>query len=182
MKSFARVVALAFFGAAISGAPALAQTATIDYDHTVNFLKFKTYTWAKVHATDPGVEDRITIAFNRDMAGRYMSEVPKDGDLTITAVEASNDKQEYSAFYDSLGSDYPWQRPWGSNGFMDSESSLSDVPVDTLIIDMYDTKTHKLLWRGTVTGPLAGSEDKKDNTIDKEVTMLISKYPPKFKK
>jgi hypothetical protein len=181
MKSLARVFAVAFFGAALVGAPIMAQTATIDYDHTVNFLKFKTYTWEKVHATDPGVEDRITIALNRDMGGRYMTEVAKGGDVTITAVEATKDKQEFSTFYDSLGSDYSWQRPWGS-GFLDSQATLNDIPVNTLVIDMYDTKTHKLLWRGTITGTLEGSQDKMNNTIDKEVTELISKYPPKYKK
>jgi hypothetical protein len=182
MRTIAKMLAAGFVGIALAGAPGLAQATNIDYDHTVNFLKFKTYTWEKVHATDPGVEDRITIALNRDMAGRYMSEVPKGGDVTITAVEASQDKQEFSTFYDSLGSDYSWQRPWGSAGFMDSQATLNDVPVDTLIIDMYDTKTHKLLWRGTVTESMQGSEDKKDNTIDHAVTLLISKYPPKYKK
>ena len=181
MKSLARVFAVAFFGAAMAGAPILAQTATIDYDHSVNFLKFKTYTWEKVHATDPGVEDRITIALNRDMGGRYMTEVAKGGDVTITAVEATQDKQEFTTFYNSLGSDYSWQRPWGS-GFLDSQATLSDIPVNTLIIDMYDTKTHKLLWRGTIAGPLEGSQDKMNNAIDKEVTELISKFPPKYKK
>jgi len=181
MKSLARVFAVAFFGAAMAGAPILAQTATIDYDHSVNFLKFKTYTWEKVHATDPGVEDRITIALNRDMGGRYMTEVAKGGDVTITAVEATQDKQEFTTFYNSLGSDYSWQRPWGS-GFLDSQATLSDIPVNTLVIDMYDTKTHKLLWRGSIAGPLEGSQDKMNNAIDKEVTVLISKYPPKFKK
>jgi hypothetical protein len=181
MRSIARTLAIGLFAFGIVGAPILAQTVTIDYDHTVNFIKFKTYTWEKVHATDPGVEDRITIALNRDMAGRYMSEVPKNGDVTIAVVEASKDKQEFTTFYDSLGSDYSWQRPWGS-GFMDSQATLSDIPVSTLIIDIYDTKTHKLLWRGTVTGPVEGSQDKMNNTIDKEVTDLIGKYPPKFKK
>ena len=133
MNLFARVFAVAFFGAALAGAPIMAQTATIDYDHTVNFLKFKTYTWEKVHATDPGVEGRITIALNRDMVGRYMSEVSKDGDVTIAAVDANQDKQEFTTFYDSLGSDYSWQRPWGS-GFMDSQATLNDIPVGTLII------------------------------------------------
>ena len=182
MRSIAKIVATGLFGIAMAATPVLAQTATIDYDHTVNFLKFKTYTWAKVHATDPSVEDRITIAFNRDMAGRYMSEVPKNGDLTVTAVEATQDQQEFTTFYDSLGSDFAWQRPWGSAGFMDGQAAPADVPVNTLIIDLYDTKSHKLLWRGTVTEPLAGSEDKKDNAIDHAVTLLISKYPPKYKK
>jgi hypothetical protein len=183
MMSFAKMLATALFGVAITGAPILAQTVTIDYDHSVNFLKFKTYTWNHVHATDPSVEDRITIAVNRDMSGRYMTETGKGGDVTITAVVASQDKQEYSDFYTGVN-DITWQRGWGSGGFLDTAATLHDVPLNTLVVDMYDTKTHKLLWRGMVTEPafVAGSEDKKDNAIDKEVTMLISKFPPKYEK
>ena len=180
MTSIARLLATAFLSTAIVGAPLMAQTVTVDYDHTVNFLKFKTYTWDKVHAADPNVEGRITIALNRDMSGRYMTEVSKGGDVTIAVVDATQDKQEFASFYDGLG-DYSWQRPWGS-GFMDSQATLQDIPLNTLVIDMYDTKTHKLLWRGTVTEPVGGSEDKKDNAIDKAVTLLIGKYPPKYKK
>jgi hypothetical protein len=108
MRTIAKMLAAGFVGIALAGAPGLAQATNIDYDHTVNFLKFKTYTWEKVHATDPGVEDRITIALNRDMAGRYMSEVPKGGDVTITAVEASQDKQEFSTFYDHGAAQDSW--------------------------------------------------------------------------
>ena len=81
-------------------------------------------------------------------------------------------------------SDISWQRGWGSGGFLDNAATVKDVPLNTLVMDMYDTKTHKLLWRGTVTEPtiVTGSEDKKDNAIDKEVNLLISKYPPKLTK
>ncbi len=183
MTSIAKLLATTLFGVAIAGTPILAQTVTIDYDHSVNFLKLKTFTWDKVHATDPNVEDRITIAANRDLAGRYMSPVGQGGDVTITAVFATQDKQEYANFYSGV-SDISWQRGWGSGGFLDNAATLQDVPLNTLIIDMYDTQTHKLLWRGSVTGPtiVTGSEDKKDNAIDKEVNMLISKYPPKYVK
>jgi hypothetical protein len=183
MRSIVKILATTLFGVAMAGTPILAQTVTIDYDHSVNFLKFKTYTWDRVHATDPSVEDRITIAANRDLSQRYMSETGKGGDVTITAVEATQDKQEYTNFYTGV-SDINWQRGWGSGGFMDTAATLQDVPLNTLIVDMYDTQTHKLLWRGMVTEPAAvtGSEDKKDNAIDKEVTMLISKFPPKYVK
>jgi hypothetical protein len=181
MRFFAGTLASALVGVAMAGASVMAQTVTIDYDHTVNFAKFKTYTWDKVHATDPDVESRITLALNRDMAGRYMTEVAKGGDVTIVAVDATKDQQEFADFYNALP-DYSWQRAWGSSGFMDSQATLKDIPLNTLVIDMYDTKTHKLLWRGTVTEPAAKSEDKNDRTIDKAVTELIGKYPPKFKK
>jgi hypothetical protein len=127
------------------------------------------------------VEDRITIAVKRDMAGRYMTEAGSGGDVTLTAVEATKDKQEFNDFYSGLNGTYNWQRPWGQ-GFLDSSATPADVPLDTLVIDMYDTRTHTLLWRGIITEPVAGSEDKNDQRIDKAVTQLISKYPPKFKK
>jgi hypothetical protein len=182
MTSIAKMLATALFGIAIAGTPILAQTVTIDYDHSVNFLKLKTYTWAKVHATDPAVEGRISIAVNRDMSGRYMSETAKNGDVTITAVEGTQDKQEYTAFYSGL-SNFTWQRVWGSGGFLDNAATLQDIPLHTIVIDMYDTKTHKLLWRGTYTlSPSDAASKDEDQKIDKAVTQLISKYPPKYVK
>ena len=53
MTSMTKMLATVLFGVAIAGTPILAQTVTIDYDHSVNFLKFKSYTWSGVHATDP---------------------------------------------------------------------------------------------------------------------------------
>ena len=182
MKAIAKTLAAALVGMAMAGAPILAQTVTIDYDHTVNFLKFKTYTWEKIHASDPGVESRITLAMKRDMTGRYMTEVGKGGDVTLTAVEATQNKDEFTTFYNELGSGYAWQRPWGSAGFMDAQATLNDIPLNTLVVDMYDTNTHKLLWRGTVVEASGGTGDKEDQLMDKAVTLLINKYPPKYKK
>jgi Domain of unknown function (DUF4136) len=182
MKPFAKSLATLFLTTAMTATPILAQTVTIDYDHTVNFNKFKTYTWANVHAADPSVENRITIALNRSMGGRYMTEVAKDGDVTIAAVAATKDKQELTSFYDGI-KDFAWQRSWGSAGFLDAQPTINDVPLNTLIIDMYDTKTHKLLWRGTITLSASDAASKEaDQKYDKAVTQLIGKYPPKYKK
>jgi hypothetical protein len=181
MRYLARMLATVFFGVAMAGISTQAQTASVDYDHSVNFLKLKTYTWGKIHATDPQVEQRITLALNRAMKLRYMTEVAKDGDVTVTAVEVSKDPQEYTDFYNSLG-DLAWQRPWGNGGLMDAQAAVSDLPIRTLVIDMYDTKTHKLLWRGVMTEPPAKNEDKTDQQMDKAVTQLIGKYPPKYQK
>ena len=181
MRSIARILAALLFTTAVAAAPALAQTVTVDYDHAVNFLKFKTYTWEKIHATAPSVEDRINIALKRDMEGRYMTEVASGGDVTITAVEATQDKAEFISFYNSLGG-FDWQHVSGATGFLDSGTTVQDVPLDTLIIDIYNPKTHELLWRGAVTEPVTKSEDKNDRTIDHAVTLLIGKYPPKYKR
>ncbi len=130
MRSIARTLAATAFCIAIA-APILAQTVTIDSDPAIKFATFKTYTWKNVHATDPSVEKRITIAANRTLAGRYMKEAGSGGDITITAVEASQDKGEYATFYGTIG-DFLWQRGWGSGGFMDSQATLQDIPLNTL--------------------------------------------------
>lgn len=180
MRSIARTLAATAFCIAMA-APILAQTVTIDSDPAIKFATFKTYTWKNVHATDPSVEKRITIAANRTLAGRYMKEAGSGGDITITAVEASQDKGEYATFYGTIG-DFLWQRGWGSGGFMDSQATLQDIPLNTLVVDMYDTKSYKLIWRGTITLPAADATSKEaDQKFDKAVTELISKYPPKYK-
>jgi D-alanyl-D-alanine dipeptidase len=118
---------------------------------------------------------------HRRSPGRYMTEVASGGGVTITAVDATQDKAEFINFYSSL-SGFDWQHVSGASGFLDSGTALQDVPLDTLIIDIYNPKSHQLLWRGAVTEPAAKSEDKNDRTIDHAVTLLISKYPPKYKK
>jgi len=47
MRSIVKILATTLFGVAIAGTPILAQTVTIDYDHSVNFLKLKTFTWTR---------------------------------------------------------------------------------------------------------------------------------------
>jgi len=178
MKSIVKMLGVAFFGATLAVPSLLAHT---DYDHTVNFLKYQTYTIDKVHATDPLVEQRIIVALNRDLGFKYMHQVPKASDVTITVVEASKDKQEYASFYDELGK-LDWKRGWGAGGFLETSATVDGVTPGTLVIDMYDTKTQKLVWRGIATEPVTNSSDKNDQEMDKAVDKLFGKFPPKFEK
>jgi hypothetical protein len=181
MKSFAKLFVAALVGTVISGTAAMAQTVNVDYDHTINFLKYKSYTLQKVHATDPSVEGALTIALDRDLTARYLHADADKGEIIVAIVDATQDKAEYGTFYDGLNG-LAWQRGWGSGGFMDAAATPQDLAVGSVILDMWDRKTQKLIWRGTLTETLAGSEDKKDNTADKSVGKLLNQFPPKFKK
>jgi Domain of unknown function (DUF4136) len=180
MKSFSKMLAIALFGTLLAGTPAMAQTANVDYDHAINFLKYKTYTLQKVHATDPAVEQAITIAVDRDLAARYLHPDDK-GDIIVAVVEATQDKQEYTTFYGDLNG-LGWQRAWGSGGFLDATATVQDIPTGTLVLDMWDRKTQKLIWRGALTEALTNSGEKNGQKMDKAVGQLIAQFPPKFKK
>ena len=178
MTFIGKMLGTALFGTLFAAAPAMAQTINTDNDQTVNFLKYRTYTVQKVHATDPAVEGRMLIALNRDLASKYLNQSSKAPDLIITIVESNKDAQEYSSFYDGL-KPLPPQRSWGSNGFFDSTAAVTDIPPGTLVLDMYDAKTQRLVWRGMATAPVSASTDKNDQTMEKLVDKLISKFPPK---
>jgi hypothetical protein len=184
MTTLSKTLSAALFGTFLAAAsvPASAQTVTVDYDHSINFLKYKSYTLQKVHATDPTVESRLTIAVDRDLQARYLHPQDKDSDLIIAVVESNTDTQEYPKFYDSLGG-LSWQRGWGSAGFLDTEATVQDIPAGTLVFDMWDRKSQKLVWRGTITEPASVITDKEaDQKMDKAVGQLLSQFPPKFKK
>jgi len=182
MTSIAKMLTTALFGAAFAGAPALAQAVNVDYDHTINFLKYTSYKLEKLHATDPGVESRLTIAVDRDLQSRYLHPADKDPDLIVAVVESNEDKQEYSSFYDGL-SGLSWQRGWGQGGFLGTEATVQDIPAGTLVLDIWDRKTQKLVWRGAITEPASVLADKEaDQKMDKAVGQLLAQFPPKYKK
>jgi hypothetical protein len=182
MTSFAKMLATALFGTVIAGAPAVAQAVNVDYDHTINFLKFKSYHVQKVHATDPAVESRLIIAIARDLQARYLHNEDKDPDLIIAVVESNQNQQEYSSFYDGLAG-LSWERGWGPGGFLDGQATVKDIPVGTLVFNIWDGKTKKLIWRGAITEPASVLSDKEaDQKMDKAVGQLLDKFPPKYKK
>jgi len=49
--------------------------------------------------------------------------------------------------------------------------------VSTLIIDLFDTKSKKLLWRGTSTDALSNNSNKNIKNLDKGVEKLFKEFP-----
>jgi hypothetical protein len=172
----------ALFSTILAGASARAQAVSVDYDHSINFNKYNSYQLTKLHATDPGVESRLTIAVDRNLQTRYLHPTDSNPDLMIAVVESNQDKQEYATFYDSL-TGLSWQRGWGGGGFLPSAATLQDIAPGTLVLDIWDRKTQKLVWRGAITEPAAVVSDKEaDQKLDKAVSQLLAQFPPKYKK
>jgi hypothetical protein len=59
---------------------------------------------------------------------------------------------------------------------------VRQIPVGTLVLDMYDGKTHKLVWRGTADEVISRSTDKNDDSMDKAINAMLDKFPPKGQK
>ena len=54
--------------------------------------------------------------------------------------------------------------------------------VGTLVVEMADTKSKQLVWRGSVSDTISSKANRNISTLDKAVTKLFKEYPPKQKK
>src|ERR1700730_9102979 len=79
-----------------------AQQVKTDYDHNANFTQYKTYSWEKVQTQDPLMVDRIKSAVSGALAAKGLMEVPSGGDLSIVAMETTQDQQSLDTFYNGF--------------------------------------------------------------------------------
>jgi hypothetical protein len=77
-----------------------------------------------------------------------------------------------NTFYDGFG------RGWRWGGFGEATTTTEIYKVGTLVVDLFDTKTKKLIWRGTSSDTLSNSSDKNIKNLDKGVEKMFKKFPP----
>jgi len=177
MKTFTGIFSTAALVAMLAGAPLIAQQSVhSDYDHSYHFNKIKSYSWAKVETTDPLVEPRLTAAVDKILQGEGWHQVDKNPSVVVAAVEAAKNGQEYTQFYRRL-TGYSWRRSWGNGGFMNETTSLNMIPVGTLVIDMYDPATKKLVWRATAAEPNDSKERTQQDAVDKTTKAAFNEFP-----
>jgi hypothetical protein len=155
--------------------PAMAQQVETDYDHSVNFDQYHTYSWGHVHSTDPFFEQRIREAVDRKLQEKGWQVAPAGGDVTLTAVAIKKNQPEYTTFYDGLGGGWRWHG-WGEGM---ATTTVDKIPIGTLVIDVYDTSTKHLVWRGLAHDQLSDKPDKDTKKLEKAVDKLFDKFPPR---
>ena len=170
---------------AITASPLAAANVSTDYDHNANFRAYHTFSFYKVQTSNPLYEQRIKDEVTADLSKAGYQMVPSGGDVSITAIGGVKDKQEYNTFYDGLGGGgYGWRGwggRWGGGGFGATQTTVQDVPVGTLMIDMYDASTHQLVWRGRVSDEVSNNGDKEFKRVNKDIDKMFNGFPPKSK-
>src|SRR6202521_5315117 len=157
-------------------AASLAQQVKTDYDHNANFGQYKTYSWEKVKTKDQLLVDRIKGAVNSALAAKGWTEVPSGGDVEVFAIETTKDQQTLDTFYNGFGGG----RRWGGfgGGFGDATTTVENYKVGTLVVDLFDAKSEKLIWRGSSSDTLSDKADKNTKNLDKGVTKMFQHFPP----
>ncbi len=119
--------------------------------------------------------DRIKAAVNSTLAAKGWTEVPAGGDVEVFAVETTQDQQTLDTFYNRFGGG----RRWGfGGGFGNATTTVETYKVGTLVIDLFDAKTGKLIWRSSSSDTLSNNADKNTKNLDKSVTKMFKHFPP----
>jgi hypothetical protein len=91
-------------------------------------------------------------------------------------MEITKNQQTLNTFYDGFGGGWRW------GGFGDATTTTETYKVGTLVVDLFDAKAKKLIWRGSSSDTLSSNADKNTKNLDKGVLKMFAHFPPEAKK
>ena len=175
-----RRLAFVLMGMILLAGTASAQQVKTDYDRNANFTQYKTYSWEQVKTKDTLDVDRIKSAVNAALTAKGWMQVPSSGDVSIIALEITQNQQTLNTFYDGFGGGWGWRRFGGGGfgGFGDATTTTDTYQVGTLVVDLFDTTTKQLLWRGSASDTLSNNSNKNIKNLDNGVQKMFKQFPP----
>ena len=184
MKSVITKTAGMFLVSLILCSVVQAQKTSAAFDEKVDFSNYKTFTFDKDGARNPFVNTLIREAVERELTSRGLTKVDNDPDLKVSYLAATvpNLQVQNVPFYHVVNPAY--------SGMVGSSTmNMWDVTTGTLVIDLWDRKSDRVVFRGTITDVLqrAPSADVQADAkivakpINKGVAKIFKKYPVKRK-
>ena len=165
-------------GAALLFASAsFAQQVKTDYDRSADFSRYKTYSWEKVQTQDALWVDRIKEAVNAALTAKGWTPVASGGDVSVVAIEMTKNQQSLDTFYNGFGGGWRW-----GGGFGDATTTVHNYKVGTLVVDLFDSKSKAIVWRGSSSDTLSNKSDNNIKDLDKGVQKMFDHFPPESKK
>ena len=158
-----------------SAALIFAADVKTDYSHSVDFGQYHTYSWLKVDAGNPLWVDRIKRDVDAELTAKGWSKVDSGGDAAVSAFGATHNQKTLQTFYDGFGGGWYW----GGFGGPDlSTTTTVNTPVGTLVVDVFDAHTKKLIWRGTSDKTLSEKPDKNKKKLEDSIESMFKHFPP----
>ena len=161
----------------LSAVTLVAEQVKTDYDRNADFSRYKTYTWQNVHTKDPLLVDRIKAAVNSALAAKGWTQVESDADICIMAMEMTDEHRTLNTYYDNFGGGWGWRR---GGGFATATTTEDTYTVGTLVVDLFDTGTRRLVWRGSASDTISAKSDRNIRKLDTSVQKMFEHFPPQW--
>jgi hypothetical protein len=155
-----------------------------DYDRAANFSSYKTFslyylvTNKNINALN---EERIWNSIRATLSKKGYIETNHNPDLVVNALSVLKNKSYVTA--NSAGYGYGAYRPYGVwGGGYRSVSGQTTFQTNkykegSLIIEVVDTKTNRLVWEGTGNAEFEKKPKNPDEAIGKAVDKIMAGFP-----
>ena len=146
-----------------------ADKVTSDFDHSVNFSKYRTFMWIhEPQSNEPFAAERIMKAVNLHLTVRGLKQVSSGADLAVGSNLATEERHTWQTYY--TGSGWDWGAGW-------STTEERVYQVGTLTVDLFDSETKKIVWQGIGTDTLSRHPEKRSKDRDKQIDKMFKEFP-----
>ena len=172
---------------ALAATPAFAQKVSIDYDSNYDMDSIKTFAWAKTPETsleksEPLIHSRLVNGIEYYMTKGGLVEAETDPDVYVTYH--TNTRTDVSV--NTTAFNYAVPMGWYGGGFgayrgigvgVSAASTVTSYEKGTLIVDVWDRRTKKLVWRGTAANITVTEEARKmTKRLDKALDKMVKEW------
>ena len=155
--------------ALMTAAVVYAQKVNVDSDPAAPFATYKTYAWVEgTPAPNPLNEDRLHSAVDAHLALAGLRMNTTNPGLIVTTHVTTQERQELELNGFGYG---PW---WGA-GY--GTAHVENYIEGTLVVDLYDANTKKMVWRGVATATASDKPTKNIKKMNKALDKMFEKYP-----
>ncbi len=183
MRRFALAALLMTAVVSSEALPFLSPPVTLEYDHTAP-LAGRTYSWGGVRLAVPKYVPVIQGAVDKYLQARGWQLVPSGGSATVFATGDVQGIDELDQGYKEDGWGVgQWRAQGLGPGWAPTYGQATVNALATaeshLVVDIFDTGSHKLLFRGVTGEDLSNSEKKNAKNLSGQMKRMFKKFPPK---
>lgn len=165
------------------------QPAHYDFDDSVNFDHYRRWSWIpqpqQQMSGDPRIDNpltmkRIEAAVERNLAAKEFEQTDSAPDFKVGYLVTVEKKLSSS----SVGGSFGFGRYSGASGIGVSvgapQTQIREYKEGTLILDITDATSNKLVWRGSSTSRLGESRtpEESERLINQMVEEILANFPP----
>jgi hypothetical protein len=167
------------FVVALIATPATAQKVNIDYAHDYDFDSVKTFQYVDTRESNVQGNEimakRVEDMIKKEMREGGGTEVQENPDIYITYHFTTQDRTSYTTTNFGYGGYGGGWYGWGG-GMGSSTTQQHNYTDGTLIIDAYDGKDKKMIWRATGTVTVKSKPEKQIRQVEKILTKIGARW------
>ncbi len=151
-------------------AAAAAQQVSVNYNHNQSFSNYHTYAWGSNNANQIQNSILAQVAqqdVNSALQAKGLQMVQESQHPDLIVLASGGLRQETS-----------WNA-WGMRGIGGGMGGITPEQntEGTMIIDLHDTKTQSLIWRGIAQDTLSDKGNKNQEMVEKAIQKMFKQWP-----